>query len=1814
MSCGQLQFTRIQIRRDLAIDWFDTNPVLASGELGYEVDTGKLKIGDGITLWNDLAYFDDQVTVYSDITGAPTLLSEFTNDVGYITLSDLPDPYVLPTATDVRLGGIKVGANLTVEEDGTLNAEQSNYELLTATDVRLGGIKVGANLTYELDGTLNAEQGNYVLPAADTDTLGGVKIDGTTITIDGDGVISANDPNLWGNLLVDGTDLQTVSGTVLGADVVLNPNGGSVQVPSLKVGPSGNIINANLYIEAYITSYQLVSIVANSEGPGDDLMTGTYGNINGVPAPWTVFELAPGISGVPVSSIAIDDILTGTGIVPSIVEDRGLAGLGDPTEWNSYVIVNLDLAGLGQVLPLTGAIFDLTRPLNKSNFNIQTETGTDIFLDSQGLGDVIVNTNILPVSTNISSLGAPTKRWKSIYLGPGTIYVFDETLGKDLSIGARDGLLYVQNGTGLTVGEFTLIDNQLKIADPTRDMVIGQLGATADVVFNRSLKVQNNSEFSTFQVTRSGRVRINTPNIPGNDPGSLLIVASTDGSYQPVNNAGGLLHLVGPDAGTGSAARINIESYGSNANFAPFINTRRARGTAASPSGVLANDVLFRLAATGWATTNYNDALLGFTFPGIDILASDTFTHTAMGATINMYAVPDGTTARVLAGTFDGNGLTFGSSTGITFSNNDRLTYFPTPEGNTNKWLKSNGTTMSWQTLPVLENPVVYRGAWNAFTNSPELSTTLPAGLVSGWEYSISETGTQNIGSGSTTYEQGGFVIFNSSEWEYLPPLSGVASIKFDGGAVQTGAVQVTSSDITSTLDNSSIENVKLANSSITVSAGTGLSGGGTVSLGNSVTLSNAGVTSITTNTGLSTNASAAGAVTITNTGVITVTGTNHISASVISGAVTVTSDATTSATNNTIALRDSVGGLEAKDFTATLDASISSDHGPFNYGTLSYADTGIMADFSYSTQYYNQIVLQNRYIGAAASTNYIVSNDQGTTDEWYGEFGMNSSGFAFTGNSLTIPNAVYLNSISSDLVLGGAHIHFTIGDSITDALEIDETGTATFTNQITGSISGSANNVRHSVTFNTTGGATPNTAFDGNSAITVDYHTIGAQVAGTYVTGIGSSTLTIAGTSTVPTVNLTSGIVTSGTAGSSTLIPVVTVDTYGRVTGITTAANPQGTVTSVSASGSVSGLTLSTGVNPITTSGTVSLSGSISGLTNSNLSGTAGISNANLANSTIVVNDSTLTLGDTSNTITAVNPHALTISSPLSGTSYNGSAATTIALASGYGDTQNPYASKTAKYVLAAPNGLAGAPTFRALVASDIPTLNQDTTGQAGNVAYALTIGTTLSGTSSTYNGSAANTINLASGIVTAGTTGSSTLIPVVTVDTYGRVTGITTAANPQGTVTSVATSGSVNGITLTGGTITSSGTITLGGTLSGIANNQLTNSTISGVALGGSLSAVTFNNAGTGDISGTTYNGSTIKTISYNTIGAYAATNPSGYTSNTGTVTSVATSGSVNGITLTGGTITTTGTVTLGGTLSGIANNQLTNSTISGVALGGSLSNLTAGTAISFSSGTTYNGSAAITINNAGVTALTTSTGLSVNTNATGSVTVTNTDLGSSQAIFKNIAVAGQTTVTATVNNDTATFVAGTGVSITTSGKNVTFTNTSTSEARLAYTIPTSFSIGLTKNTQYSIFGLTQGVTLASDTVYQYEAVWNVQRSTSGNFLYNLKLGSGVVLARHDYTVQANSTTTLVTPLSAGITMVSNNLASGFNTPVIVASLGDNFIHFIAWGTIDVTTGGNVDFMCQLSANQTTFNNLSGGYIKLLPLGSTGKLGTWS
>jgi len=60
--------TRMQQRRGTAAQWTAADPVLNAGEIGFESDTGKFKIGDGTNHWDDLNYFLDSVDQGGSIT------------------------------------------------------------------------------------------------------------------------------------------------------------------------------------------------------------------------------------------------------------------------------------------------------------------------------------------------------------------------------------------------------------------------------------------------------------------------------------------------------------------------------------------------------------------------------------------------------------------------------------------------------------------------------------------------------------------------------------------------------------------------------------------------------------------------------------------------------------------------------------------------------------------------------------------------------------------------------------------------------------------------------------------------------------------------------------------------------------------------------------------------------------------------------------------------------------------------------------------------------------------------------------------------------------------------------------------------------------------------------------------------------------------------------------------------------------------------------------------------------------------------------------------------------------------------------------------------------------------------------------------------------------------------------------------------------------------------------------------------------------------------------------------------------------------
>lgn len=80
------------MRNDTAAKWAEVNPKLAKGEIGIEIDTNKIKIGNGTDLWKDLPYFGGELKVDGKsiqiVDGTLSLAGVGDAGVGYTLVSD----------------------------------------------------------------------------------------------------------------------------------------------------------------------------------------------------------------------------------------------------------------------------------------------------------------------------------------------------------------------------------------------------------------------------------------------------------------------------------------------------------------------------------------------------------------------------------------------------------------------------------------------------------------------------------------------------------------------------------------------------------------------------------------------------------------------------------------------------------------------------------------------------------------------------------------------------------------------------------------------------------------------------------------------------------------------------------------------------------------------------------------------------------------------------------------------------------------------------------------------------------------------------------------------------------------------------------------------------------------------------------------------------------------------------------------------------------------------------------------------------------------------------------------------------------------------------------------------------------------------------------------------------------------------------------------------------------------------------------------------------------------------------------------------
>ena len=412
-----------------------------------------------------------------------------------------------------------------------------------------------------------------------------------------------------------------------------------------------------------------------------------------------------------------------------------------------------------------------------------------------------------------------------------------------------------------------------------------------------------------------------------------------------------------------------------------------------------------------------------------------------------------------------------------------------------------------------------YQGAWNANTNSPTLISSVG---TKGYYYVVSVAGTTNL-NGITDWQIGDWAVFNGSVWQKIDNTDAVTSVNG-----YTGTVVLTQTDISGTVPTSR-----------TITAGTGLTGGGDLSANRTLAIATTGVSATTYG-----SASSVPVIAVNTQGQIT-SATN----TTIAIANTQVSGLGTMSTQNANSVAITGGSLNGVAIGGT-----TAGDGTFDILTANVSRLGIATGTSMVAS--NGLSSTSTFTGTAPTDGIVVDYSTG-----YGRFS------AFTGDGYQW----YTGGIANTKIM-----------DITSAGALTTTGTVTANGVLLTGNLGTVTSVTGTSPVVSSGGNTPaismpaaTTSVSGYLTST-DWNTFnGKQAAGTYVNSVSGTTGRITSTGGVtPVIDLASGIATAGTTGSSTLIPVVTIDTYGRVTSITTASNPQGTVTSV------------TGTAPVVSSG----------------------------------------------------------------------------------------------------------------------------------------------------------------------------------------------------------------------------------------------------------------------------------------------------------------------------------------------------------------------------------------------------------------------------------------------------------------------------------------------------------------------------------------------------------------------------------------------------------------------------------------------------
>ena len=137
--------TRIQLRRDTSSNWGILNVTLSSGEIGFETDTNKFKIGNGSTAWSGLEYFGGEVDLSGYLTlasASTTYLTQASASSNYLTQASASTTYLTQASgATTYLTQASASTTYLTQASASTTYQNKNLDIITA---KTGAYTVGS--------------------------------------------------------------------------------------------------------------------------------------------------------------------------------------------------------------------------------------------------------------------------------------------------------------------------------------------------------------------------------------------------------------------------------------------------------------------------------------------------------------------------------------------------------------------------------------------------------------------------------------------------------------------------------------------------------------------------------------------------------------------------------------------------------------------------------------------------------------------------------------------------------------------------------------------------------------------------------------------------------------------------------------------------------------------------------------------------------------------------------------------------------------------------------------------------------------------------------------------------------------------------------------------------------------------------------------------------------------------------------------------------------------------------------------------------------------------------------------------------------------------------------------------------------------------------------------------------------------------------------------------------------------------------------------------------------------------------------------